>query len=245
MIVYPAMDLRAGQVVRLRYGDPAQLTTFSDDPVAIAQRWRAAGARWLHIVNLDGALRDRDAQQNERILRKIAQQDLHLQYAGGLRELVDIERILSAGATRVVIGTAAIERPTLVTEAIARWGEEAIAVALDSRGGYIATHGWQEQSSWTTLGAGRHFAALGLRHALFTDISRDGAMSGVNVVATEELARATGLRVIASGGVRSADDIQALRATDSIAGVIVGMALYAGQLTLPEALRAAREVGSC
>lgn len=237
MIIYPAIDLRDGKVVRLRHGDPNRQITFSNDPLATAQRWLDEGARWLHLVNLDGAFRQ--ANDNERALRQIAPLDLHVQFAGGLRSLTDIERVLDLGASRVVIGTAALEQPDLISAAISCWGANSIAVALDSRAGRVATHGWQIQSERRTVDAGREFAALGLRHILFTDIARDGALSGVNVAATSELARATGTQVIASGGVRDLSDVRACAAADSIAGVVIGMALYTGCLSLSAALAAA------
>ena len=241
MIVYPAIDLRDGMVVRLRHGDPTRQTTFSDDPLATAQRWQDEGARWLHMVNLDGAFSQ--ANDNERALQGAARLDLRIQFAGGLRSLADIERVLDFGAARVVIGTAALEQPDLIGAALARWGPEAIAVALDAREGRVATHGWRVQSERLVIDVGQEFAALGLRHTLFTDISRDGALSGVNIAATSELARATGTQVIASGGVRDAADIRACAATGDIAGVVIGMALYSGRLSLAAALAAAAAEG--
>lgn len=244
MIIYPAIDLRAGKVVRLRHGDPQQQTTFSDDPLATARRWQAAGARWLHLVNLDGAFRQ--ANDNERALREIAALSLQVQFAGGLRSLADIERALGYGAARVALGTAALENPALVSAALARFGAERIAVALDSRDGKIATHGWQVQSEMRAVAVGQEFVRGGLRHILFTDIRRDGALSGVNAAATSELARKTGAQVIASGGVRDIADIHACAAAGNIAGVVIGMALYTGRITLGAALAAARcERESC
>ena len=237
MIVYPAIDLRDGKVIRLRHGDPTRQTTFSNEPLATAQRWQDEGARWLHMVNLDGAFSQ--ANDNEYALRDAARLDLRVQFAGGLRSLADIERVLDFGAARVVIGTAALEQPNLIGAALARWGAEAIAVALDAREGRVATHGWLVQSERQVADVGREFAALGLRHTLFTDISRDGALSGVNIAATSELAHATGTQVIASGGVRDAADIRACAAAGNIAGVVIGMALYSGRLSLAAALAAA------
>lgn len=237
MIIYPAIDLRAGNVVRLRHGDPSQQRIFSDDPLATAQRWLDEGARWLHLVNLDGAFSQ--ANDNERALARIAQLNLKVQFAGGLRSLTDIERVLNLGASRVVIGTAALEQPNLVPDAIERWGAERMSVSLDSRDGYIATHGWQVQSQHRAIDKGQEFVAQGLRHILYTDIHRDGVLSGVNVTATSELARATGARVIASGGVSDLSDIQACAAAGKIAGVVIGMALYTGRVTLTAALAAA------
>ena len=239
MIIYPAIDLRAGNVVRLRHGDPSQQRVFSDDPLATAQRWLDEGARWLHLVNLDGAFSL--ANDNERALARIAQLNLNVQFAGGLRSLTDIERVINRGVSRVVIGTAALEQPDLVPEAIERWGAERVSVSLDSRDGYIATHGWQVQSQHRAFDKGLEFVAKGLRHILYTDIHRDGDLSGVNVIATSDLARATGAQVVASGGVSDLSDIQDCAATGNIAGVVIGMALYTGRVSLPAALDAVSE----
>jgi phosphoribosylformimino-5-aminoimidazole carboxamide ribotide isomerase len=238
MIVYPAIDLRRGRVVRLLHGDPAQETVHSDDPVATAQHWQAAGAEWLHVVNLDGALGESTLALDT--LRAIAAVGLPVQFGGGLRSLEDVERALDAGAARAILGTLAVEQPDVADEAVRRFGSQAVAVALDARGDRVATHGWRQVSAWTPVELGRRFAALGVVHALYTDISRDGDLSGVNVAATARLARETGLSVIASGGVASLDDIRALRQTEVVAGVIVGKALYSGVLTLKDALLAAQ-----
>lgn len=240
MIIYPAMDLRAGKVVRLRKGDPAQQRIFSSDPLATAQRWQDEGAQWLHVVNLDGAFHQ--ANDNEATLPHIAQLKLKVQFAGGLRSLRDIQRVLDLGAARVVVGTAALEQPELIQRAIHRWGAERIAVSLDSREGYIATHGWQVQSTQRATEWGTSFTAMGLRHILFTDIQRDGVLSGVNVQATSELARSSGAQVIASGGVRDVSDIHACATAGNIAGIVIGLALYTGRITLADALAAAIKV---
>lgn len=239
MIVYPAIDLRRGRVVRLRYGDPAQETVHSDDPVATAERWQAAGAGWLHVVNLDGALGEATLALDT--LRAIATVGLPVQFGGGLRALDDVARALEAGAARAVLGTLAIQQPDVAGEAVRRFGPEAITVALDARGDQVATHGWQQVSAWTPADLGRRFAALGVIHALYTDVSRDGDLSGVNVESTARLARDTGLSVIASGGVATLDDVRRCRATGVIAGVVIGKALYNGAFTLEAALTAVEE----
>ncbi len=236
MIVYPAIDLRRGRVVRLIHGDPARETVHGDDPVAVAARWLDAGAQWLHVVNLDGALGE--TGQALDALGAIAALGAPVQFGGGLRSLDDAARALEAGARRVILGTLAVREPEQAGEAVSRFGADAVAVALDARGDRVATHGWQQVSAWTPADLGRRFAALGVRHALFTDVSRDGDLSGVAVEATAALARETGLAVIASGGVASLDDLRALRAAGDIAGVVIGQALYRGVFTLPEALAA-------
>lgn len=238
MIVYPAIDLRRGRVVRLVHGDPGRETVHGDDPVAVAARWQAAGAQWLHVINLDGALGEATLALDA--LRAIAALGVPVQFGGGLRSLADAARALDAGATRVILGTLAVREPDRAGEAVGRFGADAVAVALDARGDRVATHGWQQVSAWTPVDLGRRFAQMGVRHALYTDVSRDGDLSGAAVEATAALARETGLAVIASGGVASLDDIRALRAAGNIAGVVTGQALYTGIFTLEEALAAAR-----
>ncbi|GAB4575294.1 MAG: 1-(5-phosphoribosyl)-5-[(5-phosphoribosylamino) methylideneamino]imidazole-4-carboxamide isomerase [Anaerolineae bacterium] len=237
MIIYPAIDLRGGQVVRLQQGDPHRQTTYSADPLEVARRWQAAGARWLHIVNLDGAFQA--ANDNFAILEKLAALNLHIQFGGGIRTLNDAARALEAGAARVVLGTAVVQNPALVEEFIARWDAERLTVALDARGGRVATHGWQTQSDWTPADLGRELARRGAIHALYTDVARDGELEGVNVAGTVALAEATGLQVIASGGVATLEDIRALKATGKVAGAVTGKALYEGRFTLEEALQIA------
>jgi phosphoribosylformimino-5-aminoimidazole carboxamide ribotide isomerase len=237
MIVYPAIDIRQGRVVRLVHGDPAQETVHGDDPAAVAERWKAAGAAWLHVVNLDGALGEATLALDT--LRGLAKLGLPIQFGGGLRALDDAARALDAGAARIILGTLAVQQPELAGEAVRRFGAEAVAVALDAKGDQVATHGWQQVSAWTPVDLGKRFAAEGVRHALYTDVSRDGDLSGVNVGATARLARETGLAVIASGGVSSLDDIIALWEVGGIAGVVIGKALYTGAFTLQNAIRVA------
>lgn len=238
MIIYPAIDLRGGKVVRLKEGDPDRQTVFSDDPLQTAQQWIDLGAQWLHMVNLDGAFAQ--ANDNSSILEQAAQLGTPVQFGGGLRTMADIEQAFEQGAARVVLGGAiTLKHPEIVREAVIRWGPDSICVALDTRDGKVTTHGWQQTSEITPTELGQSMAALGVRHALFTDVSRDGHLSGVNIEATAALGRATGLQVIASGGVSSAAEITQLRNTGAVAGVVIGMALYAGRITLPEAIRAA------
>lgn len=239
MIVYPAIDLRRGRVVRLQYGDPARETVHSDDPLATAERWQAAGAQWLHVINLDGALGE--ATLALETLRALAGIGLAVQFGGGLRSLDDAQKALDAGAARVILGTLVVKEPELAGAAVERLGAEKLVVALDAKGDQVATHGWQQISAWTPVGLGKRFAAMGVVHALYTDVSRDGDLSGVNVAATAKLAQETGLRVIASGGVASLDDVRCCRETGQIAGVVIGKALYSGALALEEALKIAEK----
>jgi phosphoribosylformimino-5-aminoimidazole carboxamide ribotide isomerase len=223
--------------VRLKEGDPNRQTTFSHDPLTTARRWLDAGAQWLHVVNLDGAFGQ--ASVNLRVLESLAALPIRIQFGGGLRTPDDIAAAFSSGAARAVLGTVAVREPEVVISALAHYGADQICVALDARDGQITTHGWQTLTTITPAALGRQMAAHGLRHALFTDVSRDGQLQGVNVEATAALAQETGLSVIASGGVHTLTDIEALKATGHVAGVIVGMALYTGQFTLEQALEAA------
>ncbi len=247
MIIYPALDLRGGKVVRLKQGDPARQTIYGDDPPAIADRWIAAGATWLHVVNLDGALSSaKDAQANLDVVKRLAQRGVPIQFGGGLRTSEDVRRAFDLGVKRAVLGTLAVEQPDALVALISTWGADAIAVALDARGGKVATHGWQQVVDLTPTALGSQMAHFGVRHALYTDVSRDGQLSGVNVTATVDLARATGLQVIASGGVSTYDDIVLLRDSirgDSgcVAGAVLGTALYEGFIDLAEALRLAEK----
>lgn len=254
MIVFPAIDLRRGRCVRLRQGRAADETVYGTDPAAIARQWVALGAAWLHVVNLDGALGEADSATNLGRLSEIraAVPGTPIQFGGGLRSLADIETALDLGAARVVLGTAAVQDPGLVAGALARFGAARIVVGIDARDGRVATHGWQQTSDRTATALGRAMQQQGVLRAVYTDIDRDGMLAGVNVEATAGLARDTGLRVIASGGVASLADLVRLAAVarlpaegvpqspaGGIEGVIVGQALYTGEISLPEAIRAA------
>jgi phosphoribosylformimino-5-aminoimidazole carboxamide ribotide isomerase len=249
--IYPAIDLRQGQVVRLRQGDPAAQTTYGDDPAAVARAWAAKGAMWLHVVNLDGAFigsgqglgqgsgQDLNLSLNLRRLAEIrAATSLPIQFGGGLRETADIALALELGATRVVLGTVAVRHPEVVAQAIARFGAARIVVGLDARNGWVATHGWRETSALDALTVARRMRDLGAPRVVYTDIARDGTLTGVNLDATVALARGSGLEVIASGGVAGLEDIRRLAAhrADGVAGVIVGQALYTGAIELTEAI---------
>ena len=247
MIVFPAIDLSRGKCVRLRQGEPGAETVYHDDPLAVARRWAAEGADWLHIVNLDGAFAgtlggqpDRDEQpvNLERLTDIAAEADLPIQFGGGLRTLEDIERVLDLGAQRVVLGTIAVQEPAFVSQAIGTFGPDRIVVGIDAREGMVATLGWREMSRITAVDLGREMQQRGVKWVVYTDIHRDGMLSGANVSETAILAMQTGLQVIASGGVSSLDDIRALKEVESngIAGVIIGKALYTGAVDLAKAI---------
>ena len=236
--VFPAIDLRTGKVVRLAQGDPARQTVYGDDPLAIAERWKAEGAEWLHVVNLDGAFGE-PALTNYQSLIFILSTGLRVQFGGGLRDEASLRRVMDSGVARVVIGTAAIENPALVEWAVREFGPERVAVGIDAREGRVRLRGWTEESTLTAMELGRRLREQGVEWCVFTDVARDGVGAGVNVEATAELSRRTGLHVIASGGVNSLEDIQRVREA-GLAGVIVGRALYEGRVNLKKLLIADR-----
>lgn len=240
--VYPAIDLRAGRVVRLAQGDPERQTVYSHEPGAAARRWLQAGARWLHVVNLDGAFEQPD-QANHRALQEILQAAAEftpagaVQFGGGLRSLAAVERALAAGVQRVALGTAVVQDPQLLGEAVRRFGAEHVAAGLDARQGVVMLRGWTEAGGLSVAQAARRLARAGVQTVIFTDIARDGMGGGPNLAATLALARESGLAVIASGGVGSLDDVRQARRA-GLAGVIIGRALYAGAVELKDALDA-------
>ena len=238
-IIYPAIDLRHGRVVRLQYGDATKETVFGDDPTAMGQRWREAGATWLHVVNLDGAFAEAGAA-NWAILPQLTALGAQVQFGGGIRTLADVARALDAGVSRVILGTAAIETPDLLVQAITKFGAAKIAVGIDAREGRVKTRGWVQDTAVSPLTLAQQMKTLGVQTVIYTDISRDGVLTGVNAAATAELAQATGLPIIASGGVATLDDILRCYALSSqgVAGVIVGRALYDGRVDLRQAVTA-------
>ncbi len=236
--VYPAIDLRAGTVVRLKEGDPARTTSYSEDPTEMARRWLDSGASWLHVVNLDGAFGESDhanrlALQN--ILRVAKEFDARIQLGGGVRSVEAIEDMLNFGVKRTILGTIAIEEPEVIATAIQKFGAERIAVGIDARDGLVRVHGWKEDSGISATDLALQMRKLGVRTVIFTDVSRDGLGSGLNIPATRRLAEVSGLDVIASGGVHTLVDVIAAREAN-LAGVIIGRALYEGTIDLKEAL---------
>jgi len=236
MILYPAIDLKDGQCVRLLRGEMEAATVFGDDPAAQARAFEAAGAEWLHLVDLNGAFAGRpvNADAVDAILDAVS---LPVQLGGGIREMATVERWVEAGVARVILGTAAVENPGLVREAAATFPGR-IAVGLDARRGKVATRGWAETTDTNATDLARAFEDAGVAAIIYTDIDRDGAMAGPNIPATEALARAVSIPVIASGGVSSLADLVALRNTGAIAGAISGRALYDGAIDLHDALAA-------
>jgi len=236
VILFPAIDLKAGQVVRLYKGAMDRATVYGDDPAAQAASFEAAGFRWLHLVDLDGAFAGRagNAAAVEAILARVS---LPVQLGGGIRDLAAVERWLALGVRRVILGTAAVRDPELV-RAACRAHPGRIVVGVDAKDGLVAVEGWAETSTLTALDLARRFADAGVAALLFTDVARDGALTGVNVEATAALARDSGLPVIASGGVAGLEDLRRLKdvADAGIEGVVVGRALYEGRLDAAAAL---------
>jgi phosphoribosylformimino-5-aminoimidazole carboxamide ribotide isomerase len=236
--IYPAIDLRAGQVVRLQEGDPNRKTTYSDDPANVARQWLEAGARWLHVVNLDGAFNEKDTA-NQAALRTILetanQFEARVQFGGGIRSMQMIERVLDLGVDRVVFGTVAVEQPQIVVDAIKEFGSEKVAVGIDARDGMVRVRGWQADSGMRAKELVLQMRDLGVSTVVFTDIRRDGLGSGLNIESTRELANVSSLDVIASGGVHTINDVTAAHEA-KLAGVIIGRALYEGTINLKEAL---------
>lgn len=233
MIIYPAVDIKNGKCVRLIKGEARSVTEYGD-PYEMAVKWSNMGAHWLHIVDLDGAFSGVSA--NLSAIERIAKDcEIHIQLGGGIRTMDDITRRMEMGVARVVLGTAAIENPTLAKEAALKYPGR-IAVGIDMKKGTVAVRGWTKNSDMKPLELALQMKGYGIKTIIFTDISRDGMMMGPNVTETKSLMDATGLEVIASGGVRNLDDIGAIQ-TAGIQGAITGKALYEGTLELSQALK--------
>jgi phosphoribosylformimino-5-aminoimidazole carboxamide ribotide isomerase len=239
MIVMPAIDLRGGKVVRLRRGQPGSESVYGDDPVEVARRWAGQGAARLHVVDLDAAIDGRD--QAAEIGRLASGAGIPIEVGGGLRSLEVARRYRESGVARLIFGTAAVKQPEVVRAAAEQW-PGAVAVAIDARAGRVTTAGWLEESELLALELARQVASWGVDRIQYTDVTRDGMLTGPNVEATEELARGSGLKVTAAGGVGTLDDLRALAVLEShgVDEVIVGKALYEDRFTLPEAIEAAR-----
>jgi phosphoribosylformimino-5-aminoimidazole carboxamide ribotide isomerase len=234
MIIYPAIDLRGGKVVRLKEGDPARMTAYSDDPAEMARKWLGMGAAWLHVVNLDGAFGESD-DANRSALEAILKLGAQVQFGGGMRSLDAVENAIELGVSRVVLGTIAIEQPKVVIAALKKFGPEKIAVGIDARDGLVAVRGWKSDSGILAKDLALQMRNVGLRTVIFTDIRRDGLGSGLNIPSTRELADVSGLDVIASGGVHTIEDV--IEAKEAgLAGCIIGRALYEGTIKLNDAL---------
>ncbi|WP_302489669.1 1-(5-phosphoribosyl)-5-[(5-phosphoribosylamino)methylideneamino]imidazole-4-carboxamide isomerase [uncultured Mitsuokella sp.] len=236
MIIFPAIDIRGGKCVRLLKGDFAKETVFSDKPEDMAKKWQAQGAAFLHLVDLDGALKGKS--QNLATVEKIlAAVDIPVELGGGIRTMENIDEVLKLGVRRVILGSVAVRSPELVKEACAKYGDR-IVVGIDAKDGIVAVDGWGVSGNVEATALAKEMKKAGVKTIIYTDISRDGTLAGVNVEATAKLARESGVNIVASGGVKSIDDIKALKPyeKDGIEGVIVGKSIYMGTLDLAEAI---------
>ena len=239
MLIFPAIDIRGGKCVRLLKGDFAQETVFSDDPVAMARKWQQQGAQFLHLVDLDGALAGKS--QNLATVRAIlAVVTIPVELGGGIRTMANIDEVLALGVRRVILGSVAVHDPDLVKAACAKYGNR-VVVGIDAKDGIVAVDGWGVSGNVQVGSLAKAMAEAGVRTIIYTDIARDGTLEGVNVEATARLARESGIQIVASGGVKSVEDIRALKPyeKDGIEGVIVGKSIYMGTLDLQEAIEIA------
>jgi phosphoribosylformimino-5-aminoimidazole carboxamide ribotide isomerase len=236
--IYPAIDLRSGDVVRLEQGQKDRIKRFDFQPTQAAQHWIEQGASWLHVVNLDGAFGE-DARPNlvqlEKIMAITAGQ-ASVQFGGGLRSIEAIREVLSMGVKRVILGTAAVEQPNLIPNAITAFGSERVILGVDAQDGFVQISGWERDTSLTPLALAKRFIPDGLRTVIYTNVRRDGMQRGVDIQGTRALADGTGLKVIASGGVGTLEDIRLVKES-GLSGVVVGRALYEQVFTLTEAIK--------
>jgi phosphoribosylformimino-5-aminoimidazole carboxamide ribotide isomerase len=236
MKLIPAIDIQGGRCVRLRRGDFSDETVFGDDPVAMAERWVAEGARFLHVVDLDGAREG--SPRNFALVRAIADAvPIAVQTGGGLRTEADLEAVADSAVAKAVLGTSAVEDADLVARALALLGRARLIVAVDAEDGFVKTKGWVERTQVRAADLAKRLASQGVSEILYTDICRDGMMQRANVQGIRELAESSGLEVLASGGVTDLEDLRALKGLQpyGVTGVIVGRALYEGRFTVAEA----------
>jgi len=232
--IFPAIDLRAGKIVRLAQGDPSKQTIYGDDPRQQTEQFKAEGAEWLHVINLSGAFNE-DAQANLKALESILNVGLKVEFGGGIRDEETVRVPLEMGVERVFLGTATIKKPELVDWAVERYGSSRIAGDIGARDGQVMVKGWQESTPLTVLEVGQRLQAQGVKWCVFTDVKRDGVGTGVDVHSAVQLQVKTGLQVVASGGVSTLEDVRRVKEA-RLAGVIIGRALYEGKLSLQEAL---------
>lgn len=242
MIVIPAIDLRGGRCVRLSQGMASAETVYAENPIKVAKRWCEEGAEMLHIVNLDAAFNKDDRDNLKALERILMEVNVPVQFGGGVRSLDDVRAIDELGATRIVIGTTAIENPQLLNQIIDEF-TSTIVVGIDARDGIVALRGWEKMSDIKAIDFAQRVADMGVTRIVYTDIARDGMLTGINLEATRAIAEASGIHVTASGGVATLDDIYAVKELEEfgVDSVIVGKALYEGVFTLEEALEAAED----
>lgn len=240
MIIFPAIDMRGGKCVRLLKGDFAQETVFSDHPEEMAKKWQDQGAEFLHLVDLDGALKGKP-QNLDAVKKILATVNIPVELGGGIRTMATIDEVLNLGVRRVILGSVAVRNPELVKEACAKYGDR-VVVGIDAKDGIVAVEGWGVSGNVKVIDLAKEMKKAGVKTIIYTDIARDGTLEGVNVEATAKLARESGVKIVASGGVKSIEDIKALKPyeKDGIEGVIVGKSIYMGTLDVKEAIAVAK-----
>ncbi len=238
-VVYPAIDLSNGRVVRLRQGKADQETVYGEQPLEYGKRWAEAGANWLHIVNLDGAF-GKVSRQNWAILREIlhftSMKNLSVQFGGGIRSLADVDKVMKMGVQRVMLSTLAIAQPQELEKALEKYSAQRIVVALDCKDEWVYSHGWRKESQYRVLDLARQLEKAGVRLILLTDIDRDGTQTGINISLLRKIKDAFDLDVILAGGVSSLEDIIKAK-SNKAAGVVIGKALYEGSIPIEQALQ--------
>lgn len=234
MIVYPAIDIKDGRCVRLLQGRFEDVTIYGDDPVQMASKWVSLGAKWLHIVDLDGA-RDQSPNNRDIILDIVKKHSVLVQTGGGIRTMEDIDQMISAGISRAILGTSAVRSPDLVKKALLKYPDK-IAVGIDAKDGMVAIEGWEQVSSYKAVDFAKDIEQLGCRVIIYTDIDTDGMLTGPNLKAMKEMIDSVNMEVIASGGVSSLQDLKDLKEIGA-SGAITGKAIYTGAIDLAEALK--------
>jgi len=237
MLVIPAIDLRQGKCVRLTQGRK-EATTVYGDPVEVAEAFERDGARMLHVVDLDGAFSESNGRNRDVVRDLVRAVTIPVQFGGGMRSIKDVEQVISLGVARVVIGTLAVESPDKLAEIVRLFGVDHVAVGIDARNGQVVTRGWETEEQMSALTLARRVAAAGVERIIYTDVQRDGMLTGVNIDQTCLIAETSGLKITASGGIASLEDLERLGAVShcGVDSVIVGKALYEGRFTLPEAI---------
>lgn len=237
MLIIPAIDLRAGRCVRLSQGRKDDVKIYEGNAVEIALSYQSDGAQMLHVVDLDGAFSDSNSRNREVLREIVSQTHLPIQFGGGLRRLRDVEQVIELGVTRVVVGTLAVESAEVLAKLVEKLGSR-VCVGIDARAGQVMTRGWEKRETITAVVLAQRVAALGVERIVYTDVARDGMLAGVNLEQTCKIARESGLRVTASGGVSSLDDIGSLKrvSESGVDSVIIGKALYEGRFSLKEAI---------
>jgi phosphoribosylformimino-5-aminoimidazole carboxamide ribotide isomerase len=242
MLIIPAIDLRGGCCVRLTQGRRDSAKVYDGDPVDIARDYEAAGAQLLHVVDLDGAFSEPNSRNRETLRKIVRSIQIPVQFGGGLRVVEQVKEVIDFGVARVVLGTLAVESTETLTKLLGMFGGEKIAVGIDAKRGTVVTRGWEKEAALSAAGFALQLASVGVERIIYTDVSRDGMLGGVNVEATCEIARASGLKVTASGGVSSLEDIRRIsRADCGVDSAILGKALYEGYFTIQEALVAGNQ----